>query len=206
LFYQWGRKDPFPGGKSGTAGWNALSSFEGMPDAGDTDVKTVSSSTVDGAIIESVRNPTRFLSEKTDGDWLPVPKDDLWNFTADDGKYKKTIYDPCPAGWRVPVRINMTGRGLNASPWKGLTTSYWPSGDTGGERFGTNALYPCTGFRVSANGTFIQGGTIGCYWEGTPISGPDQYAIILYIPISYPEVDTESLRASTCSVRCVQEN
>lgn len=70
LYYQWGRKDPFP----------YLGSIVPL------DVVQVSgdSYTVD----HSVQNPT-VASDM----WST--EDDLWDSS-------KTMYDPCPAGWRVP--------------------------------------------------------------------------------------------------------
>lgn len=81
LFYEWGRKDPFIRQGIGLSGvsktWpaTALSIVSG-------------SSTVENAIA----HPATFYRSST---WQTPENDQLWK---DD---EKTIYDPCPAGWRV---------------------------------------------------------------------------------------------------------
>jgi uncharacterized protein (TIGR02145 family) len=211
LLYQWGRKDPFPGGKAGMAGYAELASkFEGMSGSKDTGTKTVSSSDVDGAIIESIQNPARFYCTKINGDWLPALQNDLWNSAAGD----KTIYDPCPEGWRVPVRSG-TGSGNDYSPWKGFASTEtedkwgaWTSGsDTGGMKFNNDhnqeALYPASGYRADHNSSY-SGGTAAMYWTGSMISSYT-YTMKLW---NDGEVNPsgQSLKASGFSVRCAQES
>jgi hypothetical protein len=211
LFYQFGRKDPFPGGKAGMAGYAALaSSFEGMPGSKATGRKTVSSSDVDGAIIESIQKQTTFFGRVKNYDWLPALKDDLWNMT-DNGQYKKTIYDPCPAGWRVPVFSDGTSSNGSDdnSPWKGFTsTPSWNPGDaTGGAKFvndaNQEALYPASGSRGGNDGEFYDGGYGGSYWSASVASKFACRLIFIYGGNVYPS-DYNS-RASGQSVRCVQE-
>ena len=83
LFYQWGRKDPFVGAGNE---YNALA-VTTMGDklyidsGSDTDSKAY-----------AISHPTTVISSST---WNR--DENLW------GMYK-TIYDPCPVGWRVPSR------------------------------------------------------------------------------------------------------
>ena len=95
LFYQWGRKDPFarnltatrPGGKP----------YESTP----SDlVKTEDATEATGTIAYATRNPqTRLLAAK---EWYTGTggNDLLWGGTAEGSV--KTVYDPCPEGYRVP--------------------------------------------------------------------------------------------------------
>ena len=77
LYYQWGRKDPFA----------YLGSV--VPEGA---IKTYSYDSVYNSIDYATQHPT----EVYDGvDWNH--DESLWNIT-------KTIYDPCPAGWRVPEK------------------------------------------------------------------------------------------------------
>ena len=83
--YQWGRKDPFVGPAS----------------TGGSDLATVSgfhceqaSGTID--LMESISNPL-LMGHTENGDWLSVPNKELWIYEM------KTIYDPCPPGYRVPA-------------------------------------------------------------------------------------------------------
>jgi uncharacterized protein (TIGR02145 family) len=207
LLYQWGRKDPFPGGQPGTAGHAALDSFEGMLDAGSTvaiyvPVATADATGIAAGIVESIERPNAFFTYISSGnDWLPLNKDDLWA----DGD-RKTIYDPCPKGWRVPARLGNSGSSNNKdSPWYGYTnTPSWPEGsETGGANFGTNALYPAAGARGNDRGNFTSGGSYGYYWTAT-VDG--NHAANMYI-ISDGRVGPSSKHVRTLgqSVRCVKE-
>ena len=95
LLYQWGRKDPFLGSSSISTSIEAKSTIT-WPSAVET------SSSV-GTVDFVTSNPTTFLITTTDDPaplgWHCSYKDiNLW--TSSDKP--KSIYDPCPAGWRVP--------------------------------------------------------------------------------------------------------
>ena len=93
LTYQWGRKDPFPGpaavhsGDNATVAGQALSAMDG---AGAVDECKIT-------LEQSIANPT-LLGFSQNGSWIIPETDDLWMDSA------KTIYDPCPPGYRVPAR------------------------------------------------------------------------------------------------------
>ena len=92
LTYQWGRKDPFPGPKAVNSSDNAavtgavVSSTEG---AGEADESKIS-------LEQSIKNPT-LLGHAKNGDWILPADNTLWQDAA------KTMYDPCPPGYRVPA-------------------------------------------------------------------------------------------------------
>ena len=91
LYYQWGRKDPFPG----------ATTFEKSPKGA---AVAGTAWTYHKELISteySVQHPTEYASvpEVDDGVWNADDPQDLWN--AEDNK--KTVYDPCPPGYRVPV-------------------------------------------------------------------------------------------------------
>ena len=91
LLYQWGRKDPFTG-SAYTQGTIRAASTRLSKDVPNTEV----TSTLEYAIA----NPHRFILKNATGEWLSVAEgsgrdNSLWSAT-------KTVYDPCPAGWRVP--------------------------------------------------------------------------------------------------------
>lgn len=90
LLYQWGRKDPFLGS----------SSISSSVEAKSTGIwpSSVSSSTSKGNVDYVTANPMTFINGtgSSEYDWhYSSRNNDLW-------KSSKTIYDPCPAGWRVP--------------------------------------------------------------------------------------------------------
>lgn len=77
LYYQWGRKDPF--GAAGVTATNKGSALN---------------------INESVKEPTVFFTkQEATNTWHGglAPVKNLWQEGV------KTIFDPCPAGWRVPA-------------------------------------------------------------------------------------------------------
>ena len=82
-YYQWGRKDPFV---TAAADNEAISAKNPQY----TIVSTAT--TIDGA----VKNPATFYATNSgnESDWLATANSKLWGTN-------KTIYDPCPAGYRV---------------------------------------------------------------------------------------------------------
>ncbi len=89
LYYQWGRKDPFPG----SGGWNNEKPILSG------EVSSFTLTTVRG-ITPSVRFPANFITDPDNShpDWSLTGNEYLWN--SESGT--KTVYDPCPSGWRVP--------------------------------------------------------------------------------------------------------
>ena len=105
LFYQWGRKDPFVGPSVIDEGkYPAAAKVAGEERTADK---------VQITLAQSIENPTFFARglygpDKDDPakeaqqnpDWCSSSSADYWG--GDEGA--KTIYDPCPAGFRVPRR------------------------------------------------------------------------------------------------------
>lgn len=153
LFYQWGRKDPFMG----------AASTDGTPMASTCVFDHIGSNS-DCTVDFAAANPTTFITcdVSSGNDWLYESRqNDLW---TDD----KTIYDPCPAGWRVP---------------KGGEDGVWNQVDDGsysvdtfyhGVRFtlssGGYAWYPCTGYLRRNDATIGLAGSFADYWTTTTAS------------------------------------
>ena len=122
LYYQWGRKDPFPYPASFSSNRPAPFVYHDRfryevihPENSDpADVMTVD---------WAVKNPTSFIykadydveePEEDVLDWLLQPHHNLWGNTTRQGTdisevCRKTIYDPCPPGWRVPDACDFEG-------------------------------------------------------------------------------------------------
>jgi len=215
LFYQWGRKDPLPGGKEGMPGYAALGSFSGMNDAGSTTEVIVGNYlSVVNAIKVIIRNPMAYYStvySPTGGqNWMYNIDNTLWN--TPDGR--KTIYDPCPLGWRVPVFKDGTvsNKAEANSPWYGMSAKNWPyvddvSGvDDGGADWGTNAIYPAAGMRTNLvggeYGRYTKGGASGMYWSAS-VSG--NYGLFMSIYPNGLNLVHGYERYMGISVRCVKE-
>ena len=129
-YYQWGRKDPY---FTNAANSSALST-----------PYTVGRNTSCGSIGVSIRFPGTFYKYEsntanygtthTDKDWLPNDghNDGLWASV-------KTIYDPCPAGYRVAdvaAFKNLTSSTSAEGPTNGFTYNLSSfSGDSGIEHY-----------------------------------------------------------------------
>lgn len=100
--YQWGRKDPFPGrGQEGSA-----AVIMKMMDKDNNPMGKLSNEatprmtaplTIDGpaTVAQSIAHPDKFIKMTVAGHWASDMAD-TW------GGDSKTIYDPCPYGYRVP--------------------------------------------------------------------------------------------------------
>lgn len=101
FIYQWGRKDPYPGG--GNYAGPTTHVFAPTLLEAFSRVTTTAQTTVP----YSIEHPTVWIESPDGGDnhnWLPdeAINNNLW------GEFK-TIYDPCPIGWMVPTKDDVTG-------------------------------------------------------------------------------------------------
>ena len=198
LLYQWGRKDPFLGSSSISSNSMAASTLS-WPSA-------ESSTSSNGTIAYSVKNPTTFIKyNSSNGDWYYTGSS-----STDNTRWQtiKTIYDPCPPGWKVPA-------GGSSGVWykavgSSSTFSYtWNSTNKGmnfSAKFGSSSTiwYPAAGHLGFSDGSLKSVGLYGYWWSCTP-SG--SYAYSLYLT-SNGNVGTSSgsyRRADGFPVRCLQE-
>jgi hypothetical protein len=186
LFYQWGRKDPFPA---------TLAPGDSQPGGGSFTIVTTSSSL--GTIVNTIQNPGVFYCAfpNSSNDWHYAFRDnELWGHSG-----TKTIYDPCPSGWRVPVNYNMSEA---TSPWYGMTST---NGFSNGYNWGANALYPASGWRHFDNGSLDFIGSYGNYWSASPSSNPNYNVLTLRFNSGEISVNYNNHRGRGFVVRCVQE-
>jgi hypothetical protein len=208
LLYQWGRKDPFPGSVTGSAGWNAASSFSFGSDNKVTN-QTANAAGITAGIIETIQNPMTFYVSVYNGNWLPAHENTLWRASGGE----KAIYDPCPADWRVPVYVDNFPSDKANSPWQEYDEDYWISTGTTctwdainkGWTFTRDifiANYPAAGDRSGGSGSASSGGQGGGYWGATPYN---HYAGFLFFNPAAILTANGYARASGFSVRCVRE-
>ena len=194
LLYQWGRKDPFLGSSSISDEIEAKSTIA-WPSA-------VESDSSHGTIDYATANPTTFITcYLGNSDWY-YPGDSStdntrWTTSSSD----KSIYDPCPAGWRVP-----DGGGNGIWSKSGLGTPLY-DGTNGGMSFSISSpsttWYPASGYRDNFDGGLNNVGFSGSYWSASPING---YAYGLnYYNGGYVDPSSRHGRANGFSVRCLQE-
>ena len=193
LLYQWGRKDPFLGSLSISNGTKAKSTII-WPSA-------VSSDSSNGTIEYATAHPTTFITYNSSNyDWYYTGDSSTDNTRWTTASSDKSIYDPCPAGWRVPdggwngiwskagfdnTTYDSTNRGISFSISSPSTT--W---------------YPASGYR-DYGGDSLNNVAFGYYWSASPIS-TNAY----YLGFSYNGtvlLSSNSGRANGYSVRCLQE-
>ena len=205
LLYQWGRKDPFLGSSSISSSPQAKSTIT-WPSA-------VKSNSSNGTIAYATANPTTFISYNSKNyDWYYTGSllTDNTRWTTSDKP--KSIYDPCPAGWRVPDggANGVWSKALGSSS-SFTNSSLYSSSNEGmnfSGKFGSASTiwYPASGYRNDSGVSLDYVGGIGIYWSASP-DGYDAY--YLYFN-NFGSIDDSvrpsdgNFRAYGYSVRCLQ--
>ena len=181
--YQFGRKDAFPGAdiKQGSITENAGNNM---------------------SIQNGIQNPGSFY---TLGDsWSKTPPagysyNNLWSAdntvtggvnVGNDNPIVKTIYDPCPVGFKMPANNAFTGftaDGQNLSTLKvDGTDNGWTFYINSGHIFWTNGsktatIYvPASGYRDRHDGSLNNVDNGGCYWSAVPSSQGQSCSLNFY--------------------------
>jgi hypothetical protein len=237
LYYQWGRKDPFVGPRA----WNSNVPMALYNNAGSytTHTYVTAASNIDmdsdekgdlmaGTLEYAVARPGSFIAgDPANGfNWLGASNSGLWSATS------KTVYDPCPAGWRVAPReiwaaFTTTG-GVSTDPtefsvdgeykygWNFIVASgadgvadktvFLPA--AGRRSFSPTLAKPEDNFTNVVNDADGAGQPVGFYWSSTP---PSQGGAALAFRRDYINpgisVDTRELNATASGfpLRCVAE-
>lgn len=194
LLYQWGRKDPFLGSSSIKTSLLAQSTMI-WP-------RPVPSNSSIGTIDYAISHPTEFITQNTNNyDWYYSINSSTDNTRWTTSDVRKSVYDPCPVGWRVPD-------GGSLSVWKKANIMPIDSSDTDYGFFFTcsepsSSWYPFTGSRSSRDGGSTLVGRNGYYWTASS-SGNYAYALNIgydrNINILY-----SSYRAFAFAIRCQKE-
>lgn len=244
LHYQFGRKDPFVGAANYSNSNTEQSVYDGSGSSFvfsskkvlfSSSVGTNAKSTID----YSIKNPDKFIyCNDSPFNWINTAtvytadwktSNCLWgdnNLSADnvdpapwDGE--KTIYDPCPIGWRVSPADVWTGiLKPAATSWGGsISTNAYTTGTSWttnyaapyGHTFyfngiaGTATFCPASGYRGATTGALFSVGNGGYGWLSVPGGGSSLYGVYLSFTTSSVNVATTNYRAYGMSVRCVQE-
>ena len=122
-------------------------------------------------------------------DWCNATYYNLWsadNTTTgfNDNAVVKTVYDPCPVGFKMPASNAFTGftsNGQNqsgaaninangtADSWDKFSAAYGHNFYTNGSKTAT-IFFPASGFRYSSVGSLSDVGNYGYYWSAVPYS------------------------------------
>ena len=199
LLYQWGRKDPFLGSSSISSSTQVKSTIT-WPSA-------VSSNSSNGTIAYATANPTTFIEYNSSNyDWYYTGSSSTDNTRWTTSESNKSIYDPCPAGWRVPDggSTGVWSKAKGSSSRFSHTYNSLSEGMNFSGKFGSASTiwYPASGCRVYYDGSLFDVGYYGYYWSASPTSGK-AYGLLFYDDgYVYPSDDL--YRAFGQSVRCLQ--
>ena len=196
LLYQWGRKDPFLGSSNISDEVDAKSTVS-WPSA-------VTSSSSKGTVEYSVKNPMTFITYNSQNyDWYYTGSS-----STDNTRWQsaKTVYDPCPVGWRVPdggsngvwsealgssssfdYTYNSTNEGMNFSGKFGSASTIW---------------YPASGCREGYSGSLSRVGIDGVYWSVATFSINAYY--LFFDSSGFVKPSGLSMCAFGQSVRCLK--
>jgi hypothetical protein len=179
FLFQWGRKDPLNHAQYGINTGenfyirnNNISSNTTVP---------MSADATSGTVQIWTNNPMTHYYGGEYSSGLSAVNHQLWNLST------KTVYDPCPPGWRVPPIASWTGHDL---------ASFVNDGRTG-SNFG--GFYPATHTR-NANNALFNTNLHGYYWS------VDRYGYNSYIfyfnDVSVRD-DYDASRTNGYNVRCI---
>lgn len=217
LYYQWGRKEPFVG----PANYYSGSSISGsVYDAdGLTQLEYVASDAKTGTMEYALGHPLTFITADQHADWFKgsssTPR---WGAT-------KTLYDPCPYGWRVATAETFAGLTIkNDLTVEDAASLYaeqygWTLGNDEAEM-----LFMGAGYRTYLNGLFsniydnlpVRSDAIymqpwvGYYWMAEGGAGGDAPTFHFWFDKSAPTNSGVQERApmgrsNGMPVRCIRE-
>jgi len=211
MTYQWGRKDPFYGTNTGTAPSHTPASNKDM-------------------VSETIANPTEFYtSNATPWDWYRgnggAQNNYLWgngdrtdvtikivhgasgttDRTVNKQRGSKSVFDPCPVGWRVPPQGLWTNCGItsvasNYVAQSGATPAYLKLL----QHCGRTVNYPAAGYLYYASGDVTNVSAHGVYWSSSPYSSEVGAGSLGFYSGGVCPVGSDG-RAHGFSVRCVRE-
>ena len=192
--YQFGRKDAFPGVEASKLA--AGSHF--TANAGNN-----------MSIQNGIQNPGSFYTWGSGSNWQTnYGYYNLWsadntvtgdNNVGNDNPVVKTVYDPCPVGFKMPANNAFTGfttTGQNSSTQSYLNvdgTDYWQTYQNNfGHNFWTSSSktatinFPAPGGRRSSDGLLEYVGSFGYYWSALPSFTDNGCYLVFYLNGVYP--------------------
>lgn len=231
--YYWGRKDPFLGSIDGTT--NELNVIYDGEGRGVTLGRIAYSKVplVDGNTLQYVIEHPDYIITGSGSD-QNNSKCSWYNLneagTAHQYLYNdsKTLYDPCPAGWKVPYRTTYSGGGWGTGQayWFNANRTFVQNGsahDRGGRLYNVSggsgvpsprtedntAWFPITAYRSFANGNLIFNGSSAGYEGTNTIAKNGNNYRMYYIKIAAGELTTPAnawgVIGEPYAFRCVQE-
>lgn len=179
MMYQWGRKDPYLGAVAYDS--NSQVVYESR------EYGYVEASQATSTLAYSLRHPGKAImdEESGDGDWLEEHENALWGDS-------KTMYDPCPQGWKVPSRPIYNEHSVTCVYQYGLLMN--------------DIWYPATGFHHCVSFNLNCVGLEGHYWFATPKDDGNAYSF--FFDSANETVDLSnhySPKAQLNAIRCMKD-
>ena len=146
-------------------------------------------------------------------DWCNATYYNLWsadNTTTgfNDNAVVKTVYDPCPVGFKMPASNAFTGFTSNgqyqsgaaninangtADSWDKFSAAYGHNFYTNGSKTAT-IFFPASGFRSNSDGSLYNVGFSGCYWSAVP----DNTYYGCYLFFDWSDVNPQNHNGRSC--------
>ena len=189
--YQFGRKDAFPG-----VATSDLKAGGITENAGDN-----------MTIVNNIQNPDKFYIYGSSL-WTNYGYYNLWSADntvtggynqGNDNPVVKTVYDPCPVGFKMPANNAFTGfttTGQNSTSQSEMNvdgTDDWQQWTNNfGHNFWTNSSktatinFPASGLRFSNDGSLYGVGNFGYYWSAVPFSTSNGCYLFFFSGYVYP--------------------
>ncbi len=211
LLYQWGRKDPFlpSSGAYGERSLNVKNTQVGKG-SGEWDYDGYTTKLAEeapGNISLSVENPmTMLLVNGSTYSWYITRANNdnyfnyLWGDSSDLSTYVKSMFDPCPAGYNVPVE----------NPWlpsdDNQDVNVWSVDLTYGRNWigGNNAFYPCAGAFNGSQGAHVDTSYAGYYWTSGLYSSSSYFVMSLFFTPATAMSYSYSYPVHAMYVRCMR--
>ena len=189
--YQFGRKDAFPGVATSDLKAGGITENAGN----------------NMSITNNIQNPDKFYIYGSSV-WTNYGYYNLWSADntvtggynqGNDNPVVKTVYDPCPVGFKMPANNAFTGfttTGLNSTSQSELNvdgTDDWQQWTNNfGHNFWTNSSktatinFPASGFRLNNDGSLVNVGYNGFCWSAVPYDTVNGCYLIFSSGYVYP--------------------
>lgn len=203
LFYQWGRKDPFPGLNKNN-GITNIYDKQGGPSKWEWERTIVRAHS---NLQNSIENPNLFYKglntiydwytasgARTDNLNVPYQNDNLWG-SSQSSNYTKSVYDPCPEGYKIPTALTM----FTTQDIKNQGGNIYISRNEQGQE----TILPKAGYYNAPDnpGNPLINTTSGFYWTHKTLNDQGEG-----LGFDKNSLATKGLsRDSGCSVRCIHE-
>lgn len=204
LYYQYGRKDPFPANTKNVV-FNTSSKVFKSEDLKMSNVNSIT----DDAVAFAVANPTKFINNISNNSWVKgktmAEVQTLWG-AGDDLAKTKTIYDPCPAGYTTVINIDQGWYTYFVAKTadKNYGVTFNTKGITYVDPDGSSTYYPAAGY-LNGLDDLKENGTNVRVWSAT-LKGTDKniQGRMLYVTLPSTISNNTSRTYFALPVRCLK--